>query len=523
MDVLIVAGVSKSQGSQFSVKKGVHLAREGKIMSYANLRRHFGADPVGEALLEVPYLAGIYLYNYLQKRDVSCGLINFLDQELDQFETLLKAQPKLIALSSTFLTDVAMVKSVTEVIRSYAPNIPIVLGGPLVYNSYLLYQRRESEYDVLSAARDYFFLTNEKEDDADIDYFVVDEQGEHTLYQMVRAIRNGQDVRSIANLAYYEKDTLVFTERQVENNAFEEDLVDWSTAPAEMMAPLFPVRGSRGCPYKCAYCNFFLGRQFRLKSSDLLAREVDALAETGCVRMIRFTDDNLFLTHSHVEEYCRKLIAARKNLRWTSFVRASSITRDNVQLLKDSGCVMAQIGMESGSRKILNNMQKDDIPEHYLEVIDLLNAQGISTQLYFIVGFPGETEETIQETIDMINRFSHAGPGINTIMVFPFVLAPLSPVYQEEQRKKYNLSGYMTDWSHDTMNFRQAYEYAQQLPLQLENIHPFYGIDEFDTVDLVTLKEVSELRTRIRKAELLEAPPAEIDAQWRQLQTVVTR
>jgi radical SAM superfamily enzyme YgiQ (UPF0313 family) len=110
--------------------------------------------------------------------------------------------------------------------------------------------------------------------------------------------------------------------------------------------------------------------------------------------MIRFTDDNLFLTRKHVEEYCSKLIATGKDFKWNSFIRASSITKENVQLLKDSGCVLAQIGMESGSSKILKGMNKKDTPEHYLEVIDLLNTHGISTQLYFIVGFPGETEET---------------------------------------------------------------------------------------------------------------------------------
>jgi len=75
MDVLIIAGVSKSKGSQFSLKKGVHLAKDGTIMSYANLQQHFGLSPSSESSdSKVPYLAGTYLYNYLSRRGVHCGL-----------------------------------------------------------------------------------------------------------------------------------------------------------------------------------------------------------------------------------------------------------------------------------------------------------------------------------------------------------------------------------------------------------------------------------------------------------------
>ena len=524
MDVLIIAGVSKSKGSQFSVKKGVHLTYDDKIMSYANLQQHFGLSPSsGPIDSKVPYLAGIYLYNYLTRRGVVCGLINFLDQELEQFEKLLIENPKVIALSTTFLTNIKMVKGVTEIIRKHAPDVPIVLGGPLVYNSYLLYKMTGTDYDVDSCSQDYFFVNRQKSLYQDIDIYVVEEQGENTLYQVVTSIRDGRDTKSIPNIGYYNSGNgLMFTERSSEDNLFDEDIVDWGDVPSEYLYPIFPVRGSRGCPYNCAYCNFCNNRKFRLKNADIIAQEVKGLVDTGRVRMIRFTDDNLFLTRNHVEEYCSKLIAIGREFKWNSFIRASSITKENVQLLKDSGCVLAQIGMESGSRKILKGMNKKDTPEHYLEVIDLLNTHGISTQLYFIIGFPGETEETMQETIDMINQFSHQGPGINTIMIFPFVLAPLSPIYMPKNRKKYNLQGYMTEWSHDTMNFQQAYKYAGQFFLEVKNIHPFYGIEEYDAVDIIKLKKVAQLRTKIRKAEFLKASPEIIADKWTELKKIMT-
>ncbi len=522
MDALIIAGVSKSQGSQFSVKKGIHLTKDDKIMSYANIERYFGLPPTSTLANHTsPYLAGIYLYNFLIRRGITCELINFLDLEAEQFKKCLQQDPKVIALSTTFLTNIRLVKNVTKIIRRYAPDVKLVLGGPLVYNSYLLYQMKDSDYDTDSCAQDFFFLNQDRELNEDIDLFVAEEQGEATLYQIVTTIKNCGDLSTIPNLAYYSRDNqLIFSQRKAENNSFDEDFVNWGDVPDEYLSPIFPVRGSRGCPYKCAYCNFSVGKKFRLKGIDLVAKEVSSLADTGKVRIIRFTDDNLFLTRRHVEEYSRMLIKSGKGLKWSTFIRASSITKDNVHLLKDSGCIMAQIGMESGNKKILEGMNKKDTPENYLKVIELLNANDISTQLYFIAGFPGETRETINETIQMINNFSHKGSGINHMMVFPFVLAPLSPIYLPENRKKYNLKGYMSEWKHDTMDSTQAYKYAKEFFLRCNNVYPFYGIDEFDNLDITKLKKVAQLRMQIRKAEFMNSP--EVVAQgWKKLRQVM--
>jgi radical SAM superfamily enzyme YgiQ (UPF0313 family) len=176
--------------------------------------------------------------------------------------------------------------------------------------------------------------------------------------------------------------------------------------------------------------------------------------------------------------------------------------------------------MESGSKKILEGMNKKDTPENYLRVIELLNTGGISTQLYFIVGFPGETKETINETIQMINNFSHNGSGINHIMIFPFLFAPLSPIYLQENRKTYNLSGYMTEWKHDTMDHTQAYRYAKEFFLKCKNVYPFYGIDEFDEVDIAKLKKVAQLRRQIRMAEFMHSIEA-AKQDWEKLRQVM--
>lgn len=524
MDALIIAGLSKLSGAQFSLKKDYRLTKEGVLMNYSNLLKEFNVPGQGElADYDTPYLSGIYLYNYLKKRKVSCGLINFLDTEEDRFKAYLQQDPKVIAISTTFLVSIRAVKNVTKIVRTHAPDATIVLGGPLVYNSYLLYKLQGTGYETDPCKKDYFFLGDDKFYYEDIDLFVVEEQGEETLWHIIQRIKDAGDYRDLPNLAYYENDRLTITHRVPENNDFSEDLINWEEIKEHLIYPIMPLRGSRGCPYKCKYCNFCIGRAFRLKSADILSQEISSLVGTGKIKMIRFTDDNLFISGKHIEVYCRKIIEAGNGIQWTSFIRANAITEENVNLIKQSGCVLAQIGIESGDRKILQEMDKKSTPEEYLKVIELLNSHGISTQLYFIIGFPGETPQSINNTIDFINNLHHAGPAINELMVFPFVFAPLSPVYEPENRGKYHITGYMAEWSHSSMNSEQAIQYTKEFILKVNNIYPHYGIEEFLMADSETLKKISALRTQIKKAELLRQSPEEIGKFWQQLQSVLRR
>jgi p-methyltransferase len=391
----------------------------------------------------------------------------------------------------------------------------------LIFNSYAIYRLKDTDYDTVSCAQDYFFVNQEKHFREDIDVFVIDEQGESTLARLARRIKNGQDYSDLSNIAYYRNDRLVITNRVPEDNSFAEDLIDWEHTPRQYLHPVFPMRGSRGCPFKCGFCNFGPGRAFRLKPPEIFSKEIEALVNTGIVKVIRFTDDNLFLDRKQAETYCRHILKSAPGVQWTSFIRASSITRDNVTLLKDSGCVLAQIGIESGDRNILKAMNKRATPEMYLEAIDLLNSQGISTQLYIIIGYPRETRETIENTVALLNQFSHEGPAINQLLVFPFMFAPLSPVYEPAERRKYSLSGYMQNWTHQTMTSREALEQALCIYDRVQNLHPNYGVDEFHQVEGAKLKKMYQLRAKIHAAGRADKNQHPLDRLWSDLKDVV--
>ena len=521
MDVIIVAGMSKDRGKQYSVYRKYQLTRQSKVMTYTNLRELFGFSASDETEGQMPYLAGIYLYNYLTRRGLHCALINFLDRQTDDLEKLLSKNPSIVAISTTYLNSIKEVKQVTETIRKHAPDVKIVVGGTLIFNSYAIYRLKDTDYDTDSCAQDYFFVNQEKHIREDIDVYVIDEQGESTLAQLAMRIKEGKDYRDLSNLAYYRDDRLIITNRVPEDNSFSEDLIDWDKTPREFLHPVFPMRGSRGCPYRCGFCNFGPGRTFRLKPPEIFSKEVAALVNTGIVNVIRFTDDNLFLNRKQVEIYCRQILKSAPSVKWTSFIRASSITRDNVTLLKDSGCVLAQIGIESGDSRILKAMNKRATPDMYLEAIDLLNSHGISTQLYILIGYPGETQATVDNTVALLNQFAHEGPAINQLLVFPFGLLPLSPVYEPATARKYGLSGYLQHWTHQTMTSREALELALNIYDRVQNFHPNYGIDEFHQVEGAKLKKLYQLRAKIHAAEQANENQDTLDRLWSDLKAMV--
>ena len=522
MDLIVISGVSKSSGSQFSLKADNQLSVNGSVMTYNNLRTFFGISPISEFEdYNTPYLGGFHLYNYLTRQGLDCRLINFLDLQMNEFEDLLNEDPKIVALSTTFLTNIRAVKRVTKMIRARFTDGYLVVGGPLVYTSYMLYQRQNSDYNTDACRDDYFFLNNNIMYHEDIDVFVVEEQGEKTLLQLVDAVKKRKELSDIPNIAFYKNGRPIFSDRRTEYGDISDDVVDWKEIPDKYIYPIFPVRGSQGCPFKCKYCNFAYHRTFQLKSPQKISDEFVALSNTGKVKMVRFTDDNLFYDRRHLKNCCRSIIDSGVDMKWTGFIRASAITEDNIKLIKESGCVLAQIGMESGDPVILREMNKKSSPNDYLRAIELLNMNGISTQLYFIIGFPGETEKSIENTINMINRFQHHGTAINEVMVFPFMLVPLSPVYEPAMAQTYGLRGYMNNWSHNTMNSDQALIYARQFMDHLPNVYPHYGIEEFMMVDILKLKKVSSLRRSLVRAMRLNKNGSEIDQIWNELKGIV--
>jgi radical SAM superfamily enzyme YgiQ (UPF0313 family) len=162
--------------------------------------------------------------------------------------------------------------------------------------------------------------------------------------------------------------------------------------------PATTVMGSRGCPFQCAFCCKNHNR-VRLNSAERMIEEIGMLHDQFGYNAIAFPEDIFILDKRRTAEVCKFL--KRKGIIWRCLVRADLILRYDqgfIDMMVDSGCVGVGLGIESGSNTILKNINKSETAEQMRDAVALLKSRGMFVKGFFIVGLPGENEDTLEET-----------------------------------------------------------------------------------------------------------------------------
>ena len=141
-----------------------------------------------------------------------------------------------------------------------------------------------------------------------------------------------------------------------------------------------------------------------------------------------------------------------------------------------------------------------------MQVIRKLLAAGINCSSYFIFGFPGETGETARCTREFMRSIEHPElEGTLTWSIFPFMLAPLSPIYEPEMRRRYELTGNMQNWKHKTMDSDEARKYVMRTFFELENSGIIYRDDNQDILLGLTPSQRKRFATQRHRLSKLAA------------------
>jgi radical SAM superfamily enzyme YgiQ (UPF0313 family) len=162
---------------------------------------------------------------------------------------------------------------------------------------------------------------------------------------------------------------------------------------------------SRGCPAGCTYCikHVSYGPSMRLRSPARMLEEIQALGRLG-VHNIHMYADLFTVNRDQVVGLCQAIIDAGLRIRWTCNSRVDFVDREMLQLMAKSGCFYVAWGLESGNKQILAHARKGVDPERARQSLQWAREAGIKNWGYFIIGLPGETEETIRETIAFSKR-----------------------------------------------------------------------------------------------------------------------
>ncbi len=237
-------------------------------------------------------------------------------------------------------------------------------------------------------------------------------EGEITLFELIKNLDAKGELKAVNGLVYRLNNEIFFTDDRKPNLK-----LDSFPPPAWDLIPGFPqnypvppystykspsssLMTSRGCGRRCTFCfQGTMGRTFRAHSAEYVMEIITHLYHKYGIRDLRFQDDQFLASKKRTEKVCNMLIEAKLDLSFSCLARIDTINDNVLRLLKRAGCRQINFGIESGSQRILDLVKKDIVLEDVFQAVKLTKAHGIRTMGYFMVGFPSETEGTIQETI----------------------------------------------------------------------------------------------------------------------------
>lgn len=178
---------------------------------------------------------------------------------------------------------------------------------------------------------------------------------------------------------------------------------------------------SRGCPYRCIYCDSHLtfGRKVRFRSPKNVFEELKQCADNYGIKHFGLLDDTTTLSKRRWMKVCDMIINDGLDISYHCATRADSVDEELLKRMKESGCYRLHIGCESGNQEILDRINKGIKLEQIKKCIKLCKKVGISTYAYFILGLPSETEDTVRETVDFVIKIDPDYFQYTIAMPFP--------------------------------------------------------------------------------------------------------
>jgi len=264
-------------------------------------------------------------------------------------------------------------------------------------------------------------------------------EGERTLLELLETLRRDGDLASVRGIAFRSGGGVTVTPPR----PFIEDL-DTLPMPAYDLLPdlarvyrpaahnfkRLPSTSmitSRGCPGRCIFCDLkTFGNRCRRNSIPYVMRVVEQLTGRFGIRDLRIPDDTFVISRRHVLSFCNEILARGLDISWSCQARVNMVDPELLGAMKGAGCWQIDYGIESGSQRILDTLRKGITREQALRALRWTRAAGIQTKGYFMLGSPGETAETIRETILFARE-----AALDSFQVSFFTPFPGSPVYDE--------------------------------------------------------------------------------------------
>ena len=438
---------------------------------------------------DTPNLTEVVLTTQLHARGLEYEAITLdaLFAEPARVERLL-GETSCVLLSSTYLHDLSELEPLVS--RLTRPHNRVVLGGALVGVIHSAWEGM-TEVDVVAVG-----------------------YGESLINSLATWIRSGyRDLVAPERGRVVEKQhsKFIFSGIPETKNLDFLPTPNWRLAEQyhDRRFPMIYYESVRGCPYRCAFCNYpylFDDTRFRFKSAEKMAEDWQHYVNTLGVKYITCLDSLFTMPRRRLRRFCERLIQKKIKVKWICYARADDLAdEDTVLLMKAAGAHQVQIGIESGDQGQLDRMNKACSIESNHRALELCRKHGLTSVISLIVGYPGETAQTLENTYQFLKA---TPPDFYFLATFSVRVAGV-PVLQPEQRRRFGLEVHDTlhsmapYWRHNTMSCDEVGEHLRRLDRRLMcdqvalNASIFYqGLLNFDPAGRDALLMLQERSTR---------------------------
>jgi radical SAM PhpK family P-methyltransferase len=403
-----------------------------------------------------------YLATYLRKRNFTVDYVNLPHFEKNKLREKLKQGVKAVAITTTLYVSPHPILELVEMIREHDSNVKIIVGGPYISN-----QTHGMDQENFRGLLEYLGG----------DIYVLCQDGEATLEATLRALKENAPLDMVPNLAFKNKGgTFTFTLSTPEANALGENVIDYSPLKQDV-GEFLSIRTAKSCPFACAFCGFpERAGDYRFLDVGNVEKMLNSIADLGTVTTLTFIDDTFNVPKTRFKEILRMMIRNNYGFKWNCFYRSDQGDDETIELMGKAGCEGVFLGVESGSDRMLERMNKTARRKHYERAIPLLKAAGISTYASLIIGFPGETSETVRETIDFLEE---SAPDYYRAQLW--YADPVTPVWK--RREELGITGMGFNWRHHSMDVRRACDWIDRVFLEVQNSMwlPQFGFEQWST------------------------------------------
>jgi len=332
-------------------------------------------------------------------------------------ERVREFEPQLVGIGCMFAGQLESVMKYSKSIKDIFPYVKIVVGGmqPTLFSNEIL------------------------ENCASIDFIAIGE-GELPLVLLMQYMDEVISIERVPSLAYRSNGSIVHNARKVVNDLnilpmsnyslvkipdyYHEETLHWHNPRNLPINATLPILTSRGCPFSCNFCCLYevMGKKMRYKNPQFVVDEIEFLYKEHNHRHFSFFDDNLIIKKSHIMEVCNEIVKRNLNIQFETpnGVAIRFIDEEVLSAMCTAGMVNLSLPIEHGSEYIRNHVIRKGLPtEKIYEVAELTKKYtDLLVRAFFIIGFPEETPQTLQDTFDMIQKIDVDKPIVNNLMPY---------------------------------------------------------------------------------------------------------